>query len=196
MMKELIEIQTSLNAPKDLTNKFGGYKYRSAESIMEALKPLLKKHSCFLNLTDKVEVHGDRFYIGATATITNSAGETMSSTSYAREEASKKGCDAAQITGGASSYARKYALCGLFAIDGGDDPDRNDNRESGSSAPSAPSESADKPVIAEGGDRWLKAIDYCAKNNLRAEDLRKKYTIDDATCAKMNEILSLRKDFE
>ena len=122
-MKELIEIQSELKAPKDQDNKFGGYKYRSAEDILEAVKPLLKKLNCTLTLTDSIELIGDRHYIVATAKLTNSEGGQEVTTAYAREELTKKGYDAAQITGSASSYARKYALNGLFCIDDTKDPD-------------------------------------------------------------------------
>lgn len=122
-MKELITIQQRLVCKKDKTNKFGGYNYRSAEGILEAVKPLAHHERCFILLTDRVEQRGDRYYVIATATITNAEGQSVSVTAEAREEDTKKGMDAAQITGSASSYARKYALCGLFAIDDGVDPD-------------------------------------------------------------------------
>ena len=116
-MKELIDIQNRLNAPKELFNKFGGYKYRSCESILAAVKPLLKESGCTLTLSDDVELVGERIYIKATATLTNKADEKVVVTAFAREEETKKGMDGSQVTGAASSYARKYALNGLFAID-------------------------------------------------------------------------------
>lgn len=122
-MKNLISIQSELNAKKSKFNKFGGYNYRSCEDIIESLKPLLKKYECILNLTDELEQRGDRYYIKATATITDKDGHSFSSVGWAREAESKKGMDESQITGCASSYARKYALCGLFAIDDGVDAD-------------------------------------------------------------------------
>lgn len=125
-MKELIIIQTRLNAPKSQRNKFGGFNYRSAEDILESLKPLLKETECFLNITDSIELVGDRYYIKATATITNKEGVQVSSSAYAREELAKKGMDASQITGSTSSYARKYALNGLFAIDDSKDADTDE----------------------------------------------------------------------
>lgn len=125
-MKELIIIQTRLNAPKNQRNKFGGFNYRSAEDILESLKPLLKETECFLNITDSIELVGDRYYIKATATITNKEGVQVSSSAYAREELAKKGMDASQITGSTSSYARKYALNGLFAIDDSKDADTDE----------------------------------------------------------------------
>lgn len=123
-MKELIEIQNELTAPKSQYNKFGKYSYRSAEDILEALKPLLKKNNCTLKLTDRVEMIGERYYIVATATLKNSAGETEEATAYAREDNSgPNGMQVAQLSGSTSSYARKYALNGLFCIDDNKDPD-------------------------------------------------------------------------
>lgn len=122
-MKELIEIQKKLKAPKDLTNKFGGYKYRSAESILEAVKPLLYEQKCQLTITDDIVMVGDRIYVKAVATIKNESGETETTTAFAREEETKKGLDSSQITGASSSYARKYALNGLFCIDDNKDSD-------------------------------------------------------------------------
>lgn len=122
-MKELNEIQVKLNAPKGQYNAFGKYKYRSCEDILASLKPLLNEHKCTLVLSDEIIMIGDRFYIKATATITNEKGEKEVSTAFARESLSKKGQDEAQVTGSASSYARKYALNGLFCIDDTKDPD-------------------------------------------------------------------------
>jgi hypothetical protein len=121
-MKELIQIQTELKAPKNQHNKFGNYNYRSAEDILEALKPLLKKYECQLTVHDEIEMVGDRVYIKAIA-IFEKDEHTVHTTAYAREELTKKGMDSAQITGSASSYARKYALNGLFLIDDTKDPD-------------------------------------------------------------------------
>lgn len=122
-MKELIAIQSELKAPKSQFNKFGGYKYRKAEDILEAVKPLLAKQKCTLIITDDVVLVGNRIYVKATATIKNEKGECETTTGWAREEESKKGMDGSQITGASSSYARKYALNGLFAIDDNADSD-------------------------------------------------------------------------
>lgn len=122
-MKELVEIQKKLKAPKDLTNKFGGYKYRSAESILEAVKPLLYEQKCQLTITDDIVMVGNRIYVKAVATIMNEAGDKETTTAFAREEETKKGLDSSQITGASSSYARKYALNGLFCIDDNKDSD-------------------------------------------------------------------------
>ena len=141
-MKELVTIQAELKAPKNQLNKFGGYNYRSAEDILEAVKPLLKKAGCTLTMSDEVLAIGPsseamsdegvisvppRYYVRATATLTNGSGESVSVDAYAREAESKKGMDDAQVTGSASSYARKYALNGLFAIDDSKDIDSIDN---------------------------------------------------------------------
>lgn len=122
-MKELITIQSELKAPKSQFNKFGGYKYRKAEDILEAVKPLLNKQKCTLTITDDIVMVGNRIYVKATATIKNEKGECETTTGWAREEESKKGMDGSQITGASSSYARKYALNGLFAIDDNADSD-------------------------------------------------------------------------
>lgn len=122
-MKELNEIQSLLNVPKGQFNAFGKYKYRSCEDILAALKPLLKQQKCTLTISDDIVPVGPRFYIKATATLTNEKGEKETTTAFAREEDNKKGMDQSQVTGAASSYARKYALNGLFAIDDTKDAD-------------------------------------------------------------------------
>lgn len=127
-MKELQIIQTVLVAKKNQFNQFGKYNYRNTEDILEALKPLQKEHNCIVTLTDDMVMLGDRFYAKATATITNSLGVSVSATGWARESLTKKGMDESQITGTASSYARKYALNGLFAIDDTKDDDTINKR--------------------------------------------------------------------
>jgi len=123
-MKEILtNIQTSLVAPKSQINKFGNYKYRSCEDILEALKPLLKENKVYVTLNDEIISIGNRFYVKATATIHGDNGKSVSVTAYAREAETKKGNDESQITGAASSYARKYALNGLFCIDDTKDAD-------------------------------------------------------------------------
>lgn len=129
-MKELITIQSELKAPKSQFNKFGGYKYRKAEDILEAVKPLLNKQKCTLTITDDIVMVGNRIYVKATATIKNEKGECETTNGWAREEETKKGMDGSQITGASSSYARKYALNGLFAIDDNADYDTtNDGQQ-------------------------------------------------------------------
>jgi len=122
--QKLQGIQSSLKAPKGQTNKFGGYRYRSAEDILEALKPLLGEWGCSLVIQDEMVEVGGRVYVKASANLIDNETESVLSTSaFAREAEVKKGMDDAQITGSASSYARKYALNGLFAIDDTKDPD-------------------------------------------------------------------------
>lgn len=128
----VVALQSELKAPKGQTNKFGGYKYRSCEDILEAVKPLLKKYGMVLTIGDDLLNFGDRYYICATATLRDTeSGEEIKNSAYAREAAEKKGMDEAQITGTASSYARKYALNGLFCIDDTKDPDTNEYAERG-----------------------------------------------------------------
>ena len=134
--KTLSQIQTKLKAPKGNFNKFGGYNYRSCEDICEAVKPILAEYGVALTMSDEIVVLGDRFYVKATATLTDDTGG-MSVTAYAREEESKKGMDGAQVTGSASSYARKYALNGLLCIDDTKDPDTMDNRPAQKTQPKA-----------------------------------------------------------
>lgn len=122
--KILADIQVRLAAPKDSKNSFGNYNYRSCESILKALKPLLHEHNSSVTLQDDIQDVGGRIYVKATATLTTGDGESVSVSAFAREAASKKGMDEAQVTGAASSYARKYALGGLFAIDDNADADR------------------------------------------------------------------------
>lgn len=128
-MNELNLIQTSLKAPKSQYNKFGEYSYRSCEDILEAVKPLLKQTGCKLILSDEVVLIGDRYYIKATAILSNKDNQTACSIGWAREPESRKGQDASQITGASSSYARKYALAGLFALDDNKDPDSTNTHE-------------------------------------------------------------------
>ncbi|RAZ38026.1 ERF family protein [Campylobacter hyointestinalis] len=128
-MLELLKIQTELKAPKTQFNKFGGYQYRSCEDIVEALKPLQEKYKCVVLLNDELVIIGDRYYIKATATIINEKGDKLSVSALAREPEAKKGMDESQITGSSSSYARKYALNGLFAIDDTKDADATNNQE-------------------------------------------------------------------
>ena len=122
---KLVKIQAELKAPKNQMNAFGKYKYRSAEDIIEAVKPILFKNNCALLISDEIVQVADRVYVKATAMLIDENNEELPIKVYgwAREEEVKKGMDAAQITGSASSYARKYALNGLFAIDDTKDAD-------------------------------------------------------------------------
>lgn len=128
--EKLLNIQTELKAPKGQRNNFGKYNYRSCEDILEAVKPLLKKEKCTLIINDEIERIENRYYIKATVNLIDvEAGEKISVNAYAREEESKKGMDGSQVTGASSSYARKYALNGLFAIDDTKDNDATNQHD-------------------------------------------------------------------
>lgn len=121
---KLVEVQSELKAPKSQFNKFGNYAYRNCEDILEALKPILNKVKAIVNISDEVVLVGERYYIKATVKFIDAeTGEVVEASAMAREEESKKGMDASQLTGSTSSYARKYALNGLFSIDDTKDSD-------------------------------------------------------------------------
>ena len=138
LTEKLINAQSELKAPKNQYNSFGKYKYRSAEDILEGVKPVNAKYGLLLHLSDEPVYIGERHYIKATATITDGA-DTMVVTAYARESANRKGQDESQITGTASSYARKYALNGLYLIDDTKDADTDEYRNQGNKAPASKS---------------------------------------------------------
>ena len=125
---KLVKIQSELRVPKNNYNKFSNFYYRSAEDIQEALKPLLAENGLTLLLSDEVVLVGTRYYIKATASLTDGK-ETVETEAYAREEEVKKGMDGSQISGSSSSYSRKYALNGMFLIDDTKDADTRDNKE-------------------------------------------------------------------
>ena len=121
---KLVEVQSKLKAPKSQFNKFGNYAYRNCEDILEALKPILNQVKAVVNISDEVVLIGERYYIKATVKfIDGETGDVIEASAMAREEESKKGMDSSQLTGSTSSYARKYALNGLFAIDDTKDSD-------------------------------------------------------------------------
>lgn len=165
-MKELITIQSELKAPKNQFNSFGKYKYRSCEDILEALKPLLKAHNCYLTLSDELVNIGDRYYIKSTATI-YSEKTSVSVTGYAREEETKKGMDGSQITGTSSSYSRKYALNGLFLIEDTKDSDATNTHDD------KPQEKK-KIEIAEGTPAWNQIIQKLSNSEITLTDVQEK----------------------
>lgn len=133
---KLKEIQKKLKAPKNQNNTFGGYKYRSCEDILEAAKPLLYEQDCTLTINDEVMAVVDSIYVKATATLTDCVSDTqVTVTAYAREQETAKGMTAPQITGSCSSYARKYALNGLFCIDDTKDADATNTGDKPKQAP-------------------------------------------------------------
>jgi hypothetical protein len=177
-MKTLIEkiavIQQNLKAPKNQVNKFGGYNYRSCEDILEAVKPLL--NGLVLTVSDEIVAVADRVYVKATAKITDGV-NTLENSAFAREAISKKGMDESQITGAASSYARKYALNGLLCIDDTKDADatndHSDNRTPAEKAKATREENAKNvEYLREQAD---KCIDYLNKARfpLKAEDMQR-----------------------
>jgi len=182
-MNELGIIQSELVAPKGQFNGFGKYKYRSCEDILEAVKPLLTANLCVLTISDKINAIGDRFYVEATATITNEKGFAVSVTASARESLDKKGMDSAQITGATSSYARKYALNGLFAIDDTKDADTKDN---------SPEPEPEKAWLNIDSAEWKKALTWI-ENTPNLPDyvgaIEKKYKLSKETKAKLVEFL-------
>lgn len=174
----LAEIQRTLNAPKNQYNNFGKYKYRSCEDILEGVKPLL--NGLFLSISDEIVPVGDRYYVKATATITD--GETSHTASaMAREEESKKGMDAAQVTGATSSYARKYCLNGLFGIDDSKDADTDEHKKQQSEA-RPQSDSQREPKTASQAKRTPEQLlaaftEYAMKSTLA--DLEKAWSSAD-----------------
>lgn len=132
--EKLLAIQTKLKAPKGQYNKFGNFNYRSAEDILEAVKPLNAEQGVLLTITDEIKEVGGRIYVVATATVSDGTDELKVS-AFAREPENKKGMDDSQITGATSSYARKYALNGLYAIDDNKDADTNEHKQQQDNAP-------------------------------------------------------------
>ena len=161
----LTEIQNELKVPKNQRNNFGNYNYRSCEDILESVKPIVKKHEATLILSDEIVEVGSRVYVKAKAIIFYKS-ENILCFGYAREEETKKGMDGSQITGSASSYARKYALNGLFLID--DTKDSDHTNEHGKQAPTPKAKESLTP------DRFDTAIKLVEDGKLSKEDLVKK----------------------
>ncbi len=170
-MKELVKIQSELKAPKNQRNNFGKYNYRSCEDILEAVKPLAEREGCIVLLSDEIKVISDRVYVCATASITK-GNESVSVTGWAREPLAQKGMNEAQITGSASSYARKYALNGLFAIDDTKDADATNTH----------GKKVTKPKLT--ADQFKKAL-LASKEQIQA--VIKKFDLDDSQLKQLNE---------
>lgn len=169
VLKKLLEIQVELKAPKNQYNSFGNYYYRSCEDILEAVKPLCKKYGCVLTLTDTIKQVGDRYYIEATAILFDvETAEMISSTASAREPQTKKGSDESQITGAASSYARKYALNGLFDIDDTKDADTEEKPVAPTSKPFAQKSATPVPVQPKPINNTVKFISDAQRTRLFA----------------------------
>ena len=161
--KKLLAVQAELKAPKGQYNSFGKYKYRSCEDILEAVKPILAKVGATLVVGDELLIMGERYYIKAVATFMDAeTGDKVTNTAYAREEETKKGMDGSQITGTASSYARKYCLNGLFLID--------DTKDADTDAYKVQQDKADQKQVITSDDGHVRYINGCdvqikAKNN-------------------------------
>ena len=159
--EKLIAIQSELKAPKSQYNNFGKYAYRNCEDILESLKPLLKEHKSTIYISDEIVTVLERFYVKATVTFIDAeTGENIKNTAYAREEEIKKGMDGSQVTGASSSYARKYALNGMFAIDDTKDSDFTNTTIKG-----------DNTGLSEAQIKRLLAI--ASKVNISADDVKK-----------------------
>lgn len=171
-----MEIQHRLKAPKGQYNSFGKYKYRSCEDILEAVKPILHEVGCSLTLTDEVVLIGDRYYIKATARLTGEDTDEVT-TAYAREDQDKKGMDGSQITGTASSYARKYALNGLFCIDDTKDADTDEYANQNKRTAPATAPKTEKEVFDPSHPLWQKALDKMVAGKGSIKELQKAYTI-------------------
>ena len=159
--EKLIAIQSELKAPKSQYNNFGKYAYRNCEDILESLKPLLKEHKSTIYISDEIVTVLERFYVKATVTFIDAeTGEKIINTAYAREEEDKKGMDGSQVTGSSSSYARKYALNGMFAIDDTKDSDFTNTTTK-----------TDNAGLSEAQIKRLLAI--ASKVNISADDVKK-----------------------
>lgn len=162
LREKLLNIQVELNAPKSQYNNFGGYHYRSTEDILGAVKPLLKKYQASLKIEDDIKLVGDRYYVQATAILYDTASDDyIQATAYARESDSKKGMDSSQLTGATSSYARKYALNGLFAID---DVKDSDYHQGDNQAPNTSNRARNTASSGQGKDDLLRAINGYIKD--------------------------------
>ena len=162
--EKLLNIQAELKAPKNQYNSFGKYHYRSCEDILEGLKPLLTKYKATLIIDDEIVQIGDRYYVKATATLIDVEGEgkeCISSTAFAREDEKKTGMDLSQLTGSTSSYARKYALNGLFAIDDTKDSDATNKHDT--EQVSRPKVDKDKQAIVDNSLASDKQLNYIYK---------------------------------
>ena len=178
--EKLCIIQSKLKAPKGQYNSFGKYKYRSCEDILEAVKPLLAETKTVLNVTDRMEVVGDRIYVRAEAHLNDceDTGE-ITTVAYAREEESKKGMDSSQVTGAASSYARKYALNGLFCIDDNKDSDSTNTGSSGKTAAKKPeSKEPVEMITSENVMSIQNIIDKYPSSNL-FEQIKTRFKVDE-----------------
>ena len=173
--EKLMNIQAELKAPKNQYNSFGKYNYRSCEDILEALKPVLAKHQAAVTISDEIVLIGDRYYVKATATLIDvEKGDKVEVSAYAREDEQKKGMDASQLTGSTSSYARKYALNGLFSIDDTKDSDATNKHDTGQTKkPKEQTKKTDDTENDLASEKQLKYIYALAKQkNIEGETIK------------------------
>lgn len=193
--EKLMNIQKELKCNKNQFNKFGGYKYRSCEDILESVKPLLEKYKVTIILTDKLEQIGERYYIRAMAILIDTESDnSIENTAYAREEETKKGMDGSQITGTSSSYARKYALNGLLLIDDTKDADTDEFAKENNKGKTK--EEPKEKKITPGQLKVLSKL-YTGDNLVKLLELNKIDKLEDMSMEKANEIiLKLKKKGE
>lgn len=202
---KLLNIQTELNVPKNAYNKFGNYNYRNCESILEAIKPFLKKQKAVLVVSDNLELIGDRYFVKATARFIDAeSGEFIENVAYAREALDVKGMSPAQVTGATSSYARKYALGGLLSLDDNKDPDTEEYHEQQNNAPAEkkttkkfsgmnPPEKTDEEKDAEMKASVDKDMIPEANKLITPEQLSKLQAEMDRTGVALKQVLSIAK---
>jgi hypothetical protein len=192
---KLLKVQRGLKAPKDQRNSFGGYNYRSCESILEAVKPLLESAKADILLSDKMITMADRVYVEATAKFVDvETGEAVESVASAREPAVRKGMDDSQVTGSTSSYARKYALCGLLLIDDNKDPDSlaPEEETTTSSAPATMKIGAKTPERTKTKAELIAQLNGLGVTNLDAVATWKGVTVSQLTEADLQEAINMK----
>lgn len=185
MFNKLMQIQTKIKAPKNLYNSFGKYKYRNAEGICESVKPFLEETNCSLILSDEIVNVGDRYYIKATATLyDNETQKSISASAFARESFEKKGQDESQITGTASSYARKYALNGLFLLDDTKDADSDEHHEEAEAK-------AKRAKEEEAHDKAVEDISKMKISKIKVDALAEKAVADNVPLKRLLDLYKL-----
>ena len=204
--EKLLNIQSTLKAPKNQHNNFGNYDYRSCEDIVEAVKPLCKENKVVLNISDEIVMIGQRYYIKATATLVDLENtkddciQTIENVAYAREEEQKKGMDGSQVTGASSSYARKYALNGLFCIDDTKDADTDAFKKQQDKGNNKPQNTYQKPVqqapklISDAQRKRLYAI--ANGNNEVAKRVLARYGYESSEQIKVNDYEKICNEIE
>lgn len=204
--EKLLNIQSELKAPKNQHNNFGNYDYRSCEDILEAVKPLCKENKVVLNISDEIVMIGQRYYVKATATLVDLENtkddciQTIENVAYAREEEQKKGMDGSQVTGASSSYARKYALNGLFCIDDTKDADTDAYKKQQDKGNNKPQNTYQKPVgqapklISEAQRKRLYAI--ANGNNEVAKRVLARYGYESSEQIKVTDYEKICDDIE